>query len=191
MATVYLVTAGSGDSYHIERVYLDGDQAYGFAQDYNGMAPIEPVQVEEWQSGAPPGAYDGPYWRAEWWARVPVSKRRVSCGKPALGNASTTSPSAKNGGPETPCRTPRWCAGNWPGYRGSRWWVVQGEGGGTVLGDGDPGQGRVGRGTQEMISARSRKKWKEIGHSDSTLPLWCGMMPAWIHALWNGWAITS
>ena len=21
-------------------------------------------------------AYDGPYWRAEWWARVPVSKRR-------------------------------------------------------------------------------------------------------------------
>ena len=24
----------------------------------------------------PAGAYDGPYWRAEWWARVPVSKRR-------------------------------------------------------------------------------------------------------------------
>ena len=26
--------------------------------------------------GAPPAAYDGPYWRAEWWARVPVAKRR-------------------------------------------------------------------------------------------------------------------
>ena len=52
------------------------DQAYGFAQDYNGIAPVEPVQVEEWQIGAPPGAYDGPYWRAEWWARMPVSKRR-------------------------------------------------------------------------------------------------------------------
>ena len=51
-------------------------QAYGFAQDYNGIAPVEPVQVEEWQDGAPPAAYDGPYWRAEWWARVPVAKRR-------------------------------------------------------------------------------------------------------------------
>jgi hypothetical protein len=76
MTTVYVITAGSGDSYRIERVYLDRDQAYGFAQDYNGMAPVEPVQVEEWQDGAPPGAYDGPYWRAEWWARLPISKRR-------------------------------------------------------------------------------------------------------------------
>ena len=47
MATVYVVTAGSGDSYRIERVYLDGDQAYGFAQDYNGIAAVDPVQVEE------------------------------------------------------------------------------------------------------------------------------------------------
>ncbi len=39
MATVYVVTAGSGESYHIERVYLDSDQAYRFAQDYNGIAP--------------------------------------------------------------------------------------------------------------------------------------------------------
>ena len=61
MTTVYVVTAGSGDSYRIERVYLDGAQAYGFAQDYNGIAPVEPVQVEEWQTGAPPAAYDGPY----------------------------------------------------------------------------------------------------------------------------------
>ena len=76
MATVYLVTAGSGDTYRIERVYLDRVEAYGFAEAYNGIAPNEPVQVEEWQPGAPPGAYDGPYWRAQWWARVPVSKRR-------------------------------------------------------------------------------------------------------------------
>jgi hypothetical protein len=76
MATVYLVTAGSGESYHVERVYLDGDLAYGFAQAYNGIGPVETVHVEEWQVGAPPAAYDGPYWRAEWWARVPVAKRR-------------------------------------------------------------------------------------------------------------------
>ena len=76
MATVYVATVGSADTYRIERVYLDRDEAYAFAEDYNGTAPNEPVHVEEWQTGAPPGAYDGPYWRAEWWARVPVSKRR-------------------------------------------------------------------------------------------------------------------
>ena len=47
MATVYVVTAGSGDTYRIERVYLDPDEAYGFAETYNGTAPNEPVQVEE------------------------------------------------------------------------------------------------------------------------------------------------
>jgi hypothetical protein len=56
MTTVYVVTAGSGDSYRIERVYLDLDEAYGFVQDYNGIAPVEPVQVEEWQAGVPQGA---------------------------------------------------------------------------------------------------------------------------------------
>lgn len=76
MPTVYVVTAGSGDTYRIERIYLDGDEAYSFAHDYNGIAPNDTVQVEEWQTGAPSAAYDGPYWRAEWWARVPVSKRR-------------------------------------------------------------------------------------------------------------------
>jgi hypothetical protein len=45
MATVFVVTAGSGDTYRIERVYLDRDEAHGFAQEYNGIAPVEPVQV--------------------------------------------------------------------------------------------------------------------------------------------------
>jgi hypothetical protein len=77
MATVFVVTAGSGDTYRIERIYLDRDQADRFAQEYNGIAPNEPVQVDKWEVGAPPGAYDGPYWRAVWWAHVPVSKRRA------------------------------------------------------------------------------------------------------------------
>jgi hypothetical protein len=76
MATVYVITAGSGDTYRIERVYLERDEAHGFAHDYNGMAPNEIVHVEEWETGAPAGDYDGPYWRAQWWAHVPVSKRR-------------------------------------------------------------------------------------------------------------------
>ena len=45
-------TVGSGDTYRIERVYLHCDHAYGFTHDYNG-----------------------PYWRPEWWAQVPISKR--------------------------------------------------------------------------------------------------------------------
>ena len=76
MATVFVVTAGSGDTYRIERVYLDSDEAYRFAQAYNGIAPVEAVHVEEWQAGEPPSDYDGPYWRAQWWARVPAAKRR-------------------------------------------------------------------------------------------------------------------
>ena len=76
MATVFVVTAGSGDTYRVERAYLDSERAYKFAQDYNGISPVEPVQVEEWQAGDPAAAYDGPYWRAEWRARMPVAKRR-------------------------------------------------------------------------------------------------------------------
>ena len=49
MATVHVVTAGTGDTYRIASV--DGDQAHAFAQAYNGIAPVEPVQVEEWQTG--------------------------------------------------------------------------------------------------------------------------------------------
>ena len=39
MTTVYVVTAGSGDTYRIERVYLDRDQAYGFAQGLQRDGP--------------------------------------------------------------------------------------------------------------------------------------------------------
>ena len=63
------------------------------------------MQVEEWQTGAPPGAYDGPYWRAKWWARVPISKRHDQPRDTATTNGETTSTSAKNGGRATPCRS--------------------------------------------------------------------------------------
>jgi len=56
--------------------YLDSDQACRFAQDYNGIGPVEPVRWRNGRSGASPAAYEGPYWRAEWWARVPISERR-------------------------------------------------------------------------------------------------------------------
>ena len=39
MTTVYVVTAGSGDTYRIERVYLDRDEAYGFAAGLQRHCP--------------------------------------------------------------------------------------------------------------------------------------------------------
>jgi len=60
MATVFVVTAGSGDTYRIERVYLDRDEAYRFAQDYNGIAPVDAVQVEEWGDRCPAGGLRRP-----------------------------------------------------------------------------------------------------------------------------------
>ena len=132
MATVYVVTAGSGDSYRIERVYLDGDQAYRFAQDYNGIAPVDPVQVEEWQAGAPPAAYDGPYWRAEWWAR--------DAGRQAARGAAAY----RRGRPVRRLRHP-------PGMVDRRR-AARGQGGA-------PG---TGRGTQDRGGRASKEKVEEI-----------------------------
>ena len=161
MTTVYAVTAGSGDTYRIERIYLDGDEAYGFAQAYNGIAPVEPVQVEEWQAGAPPAAYDGPYWRAEWWARIPDSKRRGALRDTDEGERFD----------DFAIRQEWWTGddaargqGGAPGTdrsaedRGGR--PVQGEGGGALLGRGYPGQGRPGGHPEEIISAPSCGRWK-------------------------------
>ena len=164
MATVYVVTVGSGDTYRIERVYLDADQAYKFAQDYNGIAPVEPVQVEEWQDGAPPAAYDGPYWRAEWWARVPVAKRRGALRHTDEGERFD----------DFAIRQEWWTGEALPEAK-----VVRRELAGvprievvgrskekveeTVLGHGYPGPGRAGRSPEEITSALSRGRWKEMG----------------------------
>ena len=44
--------------------------------------------------------------------RVPASKLRALLRHTGDDNGSMTSPSAKNAGPATPCRTPRWCVAN-------------------------------------------------------------------------------
>ena len=44
-------TLDSGHSGHLAAHHLGLGQAYGFAQDYNGITPVEPVQVEEWWTG--------------------------------------------------------------------------------------------------------------------------------------------
>jgi hypothetical protein len=45
MTAVYAGTAGSGENYRIERICLDADPAYGFAEAYDGIALVEPVQA--------------------------------------------------------------------------------------------------------------------------------------------------
>ena len=75
MTTVSVVTAQRGPPTRIERLYLDGDHAYGFTHDYNG-----------------------PYWRAERWAQVPISKRRAQRGTPETASRATPSTSAAKGG---------------------------------------------------------------------------------------------
>ena len=192
MATVYVVTAGSGDTYRIERVYLDRDQAYGFAHDYNGIAPVEPVQVEEWETGAPPGAYDGPYWRAEWWARVPVAKRRAALRHTDEGERFD----------DFAIRQEWWTGDALPDAKVVRRELagvprvevvgpVQGEGGGTVLGHDHPGQGRPGGQCHGSSFHSFVRQMERNGHGGSTLPPWCVMMPAWTDAPWNGSATTS
>ncbi len=152
MATVYVVTAGSGDTYRIERVYLDRDQADRFAQDYNGIAPVDPVHVEEWQPGAPPAEYDGPYWRAEWWARVPAAKRRSVLRDTDEGERFD----------DFAIRQEWWTGEALPEAKVVRRELagvpkievvgrVEGEGGGDLLGRGHPGQGRVGWCPEEIF----------------------------------------
>jgi len=88
----------AGDTHRIERVYLDGDHAYRFTHDYNG-----------------------PYWRAEWWAQVPVSKRGAQLRDTRDGERPMTSTSANEGGPGGALPEPRSAIANSPGYPRPRW----------------------------------------------------------------------
>ena len=170
MATVYVVTAGSGDSYRVERVYLDRDQAYGFAQDYNGIAPVEPVQVEEWQTGAPPSVYDGPYWRAEWWARVPVAKRRGALRHTDEGERFDDFAIRQEWWTARRCPRPRWCAGNWPGCPGWRWSGCPRRRWRNCSGTRLPRSGPIWRASRGNDFRYFVQQTERNGHGDSTLP---------------------
>ena len=77
MATVYVMTAGGGNTYRgagLPGIRTGLRVRAGLQRHRPGGTGAE----EEWQAGAPPAAYDGPYWRAEWWARLPASKRRAA-----------------------------------------------------------------------------------------------------------------
>ena len=174
MATVYVVTAGSGESYRIERVYLDGDLAYGFAQDVQRHCPGG--DRCRWRNGrsvprrrsttARTGGRSGG--RA-----CRSAKRRGAAAAHRRGRTvRRLRHSASNGGLGTLCPRPRWCAGNWPGYPGSRWRACSKDKVEELFWD-TVTQVRAelaGR-TQEIISARCHAtKRNEMGMSGSTLP---------------------
>ena len=192
MATVYVVTAGSGDSYRIERVYLDSDQAYGFAQDYNGIAPVEPVQVEEWQDRCPAGRL-----------RRPVLARGVVGADPGR-QAARRAAAHRRGRTVRRLRHP-------PGVVDRRR-AARGHGGAPGTGRGAEDRGgracprRRWRRSSGTRSPRSGPTWPESrgnnfryfvrrmernGHGDSTLPPLSVMMTAWTDTPWNGSATTS
>jgi hypothetical protein len=100
----------AGDTDRIEWVYLDGDEAYGFTHDHNG-----------------------PYWLAEWWAQVPISKRGTQLRDTRDGERRDDFHSADKGGPGAPCRS--------QGRPSQTHWGTQGRGGGPVERDnhGNPG----------------------------------------------------
>ena len=191
MTTVYVLTAGRGDSYRIERVYLDREEAYGFAQDYNGITPIESVQVEEWQVGAPPSVYDGPYWRAEWWARLSAAKRRSALRHTDEGERFD----------DFAIRQEWWTGEALPeakvvrrelaGAPRSRWWACPRRRSRRSSGRRSPRSGptwQAYRGNEVRCFAQQVER---KGHGGSTLPPSCVMMPVWIDAPWTGSATTS
>ena len=76
MTTVYVVTAGSGEATASNGSTSTPTRPTGSPRTTTALPRWSRFR---WRNGRPvarPSAYDGPYWRAQWWARVPVGKRR-------------------------------------------------------------------------------------------------------------------
>ena len=125
----------------------------------------------------PAAAYDGPYWRAEWWARIPVTKRRGALRHTDEGERFD----------DFAIRQEWWTGDALPEATVVRRELagvpkievvgpVQGEGGGDLLGGGHPGAGPSwpecpGNNFRYFVRQMERN-----GHGDSTLPPWCVMI---------------
>ena len=192
MATVYVVTAGSGDSYRIERVYLDSDQAYGFAQDYNGIAPGG--------TGSGGGMAD----------RCPAGRLRRPLLAGGVVGARPGRQAARGAAAHRRGRTVRRLR-HPPGMVDRRR-AARGQSGAPGTGrraedrGGRAGPRRRWRRSSGTRSPRPGPSWRESrgnnfrsfvrrternGHGGSTLPPLSVMMTAWTDATWNGSATTS
>ena len=147
--------------------------------------------MEEWETGAPPGAYDGPYWRVEWWARVPVGKRRGALRHTDEGERFD----------DFAIRQEWWTGEALPEAK-----VVRRELAGVprveVAGLSQEKVEELFWDTITQVRAELAgiqgnnfryfvRRMERNGHRDSTLPPWCVMIPAWTDAPWNGSATTS
>ena len=192
MTTVAVVTAGSGDTYRIERVYLDRDQAYGFAQDCNGIAPVEPVQVEEWQHGARRRPTTGRTGGGPSGGRGCRSASvAVSCGTPRRRTARRLRHPPGKGGPGTQCRSQGSAIANSPGCPRSRWRACRTEKVAETSGRRLPRSEPTWRESKEVISALCGSGWKQTGVVTRHCRPSCVMIGPWIDTPWNGSATTS
>ena len=147
--------------------------------------------MEEWQTGTPPSAYDGPYWRAEWWARVPVAKRRGALRHTDEGERFD----------DFAIRQEWWTGEALPEAK-----VVRRELAGAPKIEVVGRPRRRWRRSSGIRSPRSGPSWPESrgnnfryfvrqternGHIGSTFPPWCVMMTPWTDTPWNGSATTS
>ena len=119
MTTVYVVTAGTGDSYRIERVYLDRDRRTGSPRTTTASRRWNRSRWRNGRSVPRPPSTTGPTGARSGGRACRSQSVAVRCGTPTRANGSTTSPSARSGGPGRRCPRPRWCAENWPGCPGS------------------------------------------------------------------------
>ena len=85
MTTVYVVTAGSGDTYRIERIFLDGDEARGVRQRLQRHRTRRTGSRGGMADRHTAAAYDGPYWRAEWWGMSRRASAAPRCETPTRG----------------------------------------------------------------------------------------------------------
>ena len=76
MATVYVVTAGGATATASNGSTSTPARRTGSPGTTAASRQRNRCRWRNGRSVPRPAAYDGPYWRAEWWARVPVAKRR-------------------------------------------------------------------------------------------------------------------
>jgi hypothetical protein len=114
MTTLYVLTKGQWDTDRIEWLYLDRDEAYGFAQDYNGITPMEPVQVEEWQTDDPAEPTTARSGRRE----CRSASVAASCAILATASSSPNFDIRQTWLTGDSCRKSRWRIANSPGTQG-------------------------------------------------------------------------
>ena len=76
MATVYVVTAGSGDTSASSGSISTASRRIGSRRITTGLRRLSLFSSRNGGPVPRRPSTTAPYWRAEWWARIPAAKRR-------------------------------------------------------------------------------------------------------------------